>query len=604
MAQPGPLQSAMIAAYPPPSAIAIMEEAIQRAKAMENEIDDALNECDYNAESRAMLHNCAVLGTGILKGPIVVSRMAKSWTPMSDGKTQVLELAQHTAPASYNVDVWNVYPDPSCGEDPHTGVGIFEKKNNTSKQLRELADQPGYLGDQIAKVLAKGPQLPTTTNERERRDTQHHEPNFEVWEYWGEFLPEDLQACNIEIPDGATKSISGCVIMVNDIVIKGFLNPLETGDLPYDFMQWEKVDGSCWGYGIPFLCRPAQKVLNAAWRQMMDNAGLSTGPNAIVKRDCIEPADGNWQLTGRKIWNLTDPSVDARTAMFFFDIPNNTKEFEEIIDLALKFADEESSVPMLMQGEKDNAPETLGGMQLLMNSSNVVLTRMSKQYDDSITRPHIRRYYDFFMAYSDKPEIKGDYQVDPRGATALLVRDTQQQALLQFGQFQGSGVISPMVNWQNWVKEIMKLSHIDHTGILKTDTEIAQIQAQPPQATPDQIRANAALQAAQIRAEASKELGIARMKGELAYADTEAKMAFDNHQARLQELQIKRDIAILEYASKQQITLTQAKAQLADRQMQEETKRQVASAEMQMRANEGDKDRLHESINSPLPSIQ
>jgi hypothetical protein len=337
---------------------------------------------------------------------------------------------------------------------------------------------------------------------------------------------------------------------------------------------------------------------------MMDNAGLSTGPNAIIKREYIEPADGNWQLTGRKIWFCTDPSMDVSKAMFFFDIPNNTKEFEEIIQLALQFADEESSVPMLMQGERGTAPETVGGMQLLMNSSNVVLTRMSKQYDDAITRNHIRRYYDFFMAYSDKAEIKGDFQIDARGSTALLARDMQQQALLQFGQFQGAPAVAPFINWDKWVKEVLKLGHIDHTGILKSELEIEQIKKQPPPPSPEILRAQATVQATQIRAEASKETAQARMQGELAYANTEAQMAKDNHLARLKELEIKRDIALLEYANKQQLTLMQVKGQLAQTQMQEETKRQLASAEMQMRANEGDKDRLHEQLTMPAPAPQ
>lgn len=588
-----PIVEQITGLYPQPSAIAQMNVAIQKAKAMEEEIADALLECDYNAQGRLMLHDCAVLGTGILKGPIVVNRVSKSWTPLQDGKTHVLEIVQETRPASERVDPWNVYPDPACGEDVHAGTGIFERKTYTGKQLRELASQPGYLKHQISKVLEEGPKQPKHQNERDRKDRTSNEPLYEVFEYWGEFTPEDLRACGVECSDGSTTAISGCVILVNGIVIKGFLNPLETGELPYDFMVWERADNSPWGYGIPFLCRPAQKVLTAAWRQMMDNAGLSVGPNVILKPSIIQPADKQWQITGRKIWNCLDDSIDVRTAFHLFELPNNSEEFQKIIELALRFVDEETAVPMLAQGEQGQAPETVGGMTILMNSANVVLTRMAKQFDDMITRRHIRRYYDWFMQFSDKADIKGDFQVDARGSTALLVRDMQQQALIQLGQFQGTQV-GGMINWKAWIKEVLKTQHISHTDILKTDAEIAEMENAPPPPMPEEIKRQAAIEVAKIRADASLRTAQARESGELSFAQTQAQMAAQNHDARIAELQMKRELALLEYATQQKISLDAVKADLAKTAMIEETKRQLKAAELSLQANENDKDRLAE----------
>jgi hypothetical protein len=350
-----------------------------------------------------------------------------------------LEIEQEKSPASERVDPWNVYPDPGCGEDIHDGIGIFEKKEQTSRQLRELTKQPGYIKEQISKVLEEGPAELDTTQRDKRKDldgrgTLTEKDHFQLWEYWGEFLPEDLRAAGVNVPDGATESISGCVIMVNQTVIKGFLNPIETGDLPYDFMIWEKVDGEPWGYGMPHLMQSAQRVLNAAWRQLMDNSGLSVGPQVVIDTSSIEPADKQWSITGRKIWYKTNPEVDASKAFSTFNIDSHSEEIQSIIKLAQEFADSESSTPQLNQGEKGTAPDTVGGMVILENSSNVVLGRMVKQFDDSITRPHLRRYYDWYMAYGSKDECKGDFQVDARGTSVLLVRDSANQALMGLGQ--------------------------------------------------------------------------------------------------------------------------------------------------------------------------
>ena len=601
-AAPAPAGAIAAQVTPEMTATAKLTEATQRSNAMQDEIDRQLIACQYNGEGRKVLHDAAVMGTGIIKGPIVVNRVRKSWSPMkdsTDASVFVLEMVKERDPASECVSPWNVFPDPSCGDDVHNGRGIYEYRTVTSKQLRDLSKQPGYLPEQIGKVLEEGPAdtpYVSENNQRERDDNAvkpHDSEHFQLWEYWGEFSPEDLRTAGVDMPDSSTDSISGCIIIVNKTVIKGFLNPIETGDLPYDFMPWEMVDGSPWGYGVPFLMRPAQRVLNAAWRQLMDNSGLSVGPQVFIKARGVDPADGRRELTGRKIW-MCDDTVNPRDAMAMVDIPNHGQEIQQIIDLAMKFADEESAVPALAQGEKANAPDTVGGMTILMNSSNVVLGRMVKQFDDCITRPHISRYYDWNMAYSDKAEIKGDFQVDARGSSVLLLRDMHAQALLQLGQYQGSGIISPFVNWEAWFKAVLKLQQIDPTDIMKTEAEIAQIQDAPPSATPDQVRAQAMLQVAQVRAGAAQQVAGAKVQGELAYAGKMQEMEEQNARARAQESQDKLQLAMLQYAHEQKMSLEAVQASLAKTAMQERTKRELAAATMQLRQSETAADRTHQ----------
>lgn len=581
------------------SATAQVEEANRRSSAMQDRIDDQLSACDYNAQIRAMFHDCAVLGTGIIKGPIVVNRVRKAWRKVKDPNTgaeihppvYAIEIVEEKQPASERVDPWDVYPDPACGDDIHKGAGIFHKKSVTAKELRDLAKQPGYNAAQISKVLQEGPQQDhSTQNERDRQERERNGASpdevYELWEYWGEFRPDDMRAAGVDVPDGATDAISGCVIMVNRHAIKGFLNPLETGDLPFDFHVWERADGSVWGYGVPYLLKSQQRVLNAAWRQLMDNSGLSVGPQIVIDPTRITPADGRMEITGRKIWYSNDPQADIRTLFASFDIANHGEELLQVIDMTMKFMDMESSTPELMQGEKGSAPETLGGMILLQNSSNVVLTRQVKGFDDHVTRPHVTRYYDWNMCYSDDDAIKGDFQVDPRGSSALLVKDIQSQALIQLGAYAGNGVIAPMVNWKNWFKEVLKAQRIDPDSVMKSDAEIAAAAVQPPQATPEQIRANSMLQVAQVRASAVKEAADAKVQGELAYADRMRAIEHDSNQTEIAKIQMQRELAILQYTQQHNLTLEQVKAQLAQTAMQEQTKREVAAVEAQLAQNQ------------------
>ncbi len=633
-----PAASGMPPSNPPMTAeeMTAMEQRIASEaalKAMENEIDTQLDDAQYNAVGRQVLHYAGVMGTGVIKGPIVVNRMRKMWQPM--GEVHVLKIVEEKKPAVECVDPRHIFPDPACGNNIHNGAGIFEYQDYTPKRLRELSKQPGYIGTAIAKVLEEGPKpdfevddLDLTTKE-ERNEIAEDRKHFKVWSYWGDFEPEALRAAGVDVADGDLDVISGCVIMVNDTVIKAFENPLETGDFPYDFFCWEQNDKSPFGFGVPHLLRTQQRVLNAGWRQIMDNASLSVGPQIILKTSAIEPADGVWELTGRKIWRCTDATQNVQDAMHLIDIPMHIQELEAISKMAMDFIDLESAVPQISQGEQGSAPETVGGLTILMNNANVVLRRIIKHFDDNLTVPLLTRFYDWNMAYNPKSSIKGDYVVDARGSTALLVRDMQNQALMQLGQYEANPMISAMVNWDEWFKEMLKANHIDTSRILKNDDEIkaalanlAQHQPLPPQVQVAQINAQsklqvvqaeqqheaqmaqsqagsnhpsiqaatidaqAKLQEANVRSNAALQVAEAKVQGELAYAEKMREIEAQNAQARAQERQDQMQLEILRYANEHKISLEEIKAGLAKTAMIEQTKREALAVGNQIKANE------------------
>ncbi len=579
---------------------AVREMADERAKAMQTEIDDQLVECDYNSEVRKMIHDAALIGTGVLKGPIVTSRTRKAWQPQIDAngeQVQVIEIVEEITPASFRVDPRNVWPDPGCGEDVHNGKGIYERDMMTAKQVRELAKQPGYMKEQLRKVLEEGPKQSATmveiTDEQKR---EQYRNLYEVWTYWGEVNHEDLEAAGANVGEkDELRTVSGCVVFINNIVVKAFLNPLETGDIPYDFYPWEKISGSVWGFGIPYLMRAQQKVLNAAWRQMMDNAGVSSGPQIVVKPGVIQPADKQWQLSSRKIWYATDDIDDVRKAFTAFEFNSHQEELARIIEMASKIADEETGMPMMLQGEKGTAPDTVGGMQMLMNNSNVVLRRLVKQFDDYVTKPHIRRYYDFNMMYSDREDIKGDFNIDARGTSALLIRDIQNQAFLNLLAAGGNPVYGPLLNQKKLFEKALQAQHIDPAEIMKTDEQIQaeqqaaaeSPQAQDPALAVAQMRIQGEQQKIQTKAQIDTQL--AQMKAEAEYARLQ-----QNQQAQqvemgmaIQKLQMEREIEMLKLAQTKELTLEEIKAKLADTAIKERGKKELFAAEAQIKQQLG-----------------
>jgi hypothetical protein len=570
---------------------AAMDVARKKAEAMQLEIDDQLTECDYNAEVRKVIHNSAVLGTGVVKGPIVTNRTRKAWQPYKDmegNQIHTLEIVEEIKPASFNVDPRNVWPDPGCGDSIHNGKGIYEREQLTARQVRELAKQPGFMKAQLRKVLEEGPKKSATFQELKDEDQRDIARDvYEMWTYWGEVEHEDLEATGVNVGEkDELRSISACVVMINSTVVKAFLNPLEGGDLPYDFFVWEKVAGSVWGYGVPYLMRAQQRVLNAAWRQMMDNSGVTSGPQIIVKAGTIQPADKQWQLSARKIWYATDDVDDVRKAFTAVEFNSHQAELANIIKMAMELADQETGVPAITQGEKGAAPDTVGGMQMLMNSANVVLRRLVKQFDDSVTKPHIRRYYDYNMMYSEDEEIKGDFSVDARGSSALLVRDIQNQSFLNLLAAAANPTFGIYIDTQKLFEKALQAQHIDPKDVFKPEDELEKIKEQ--MANPQQQQApDPRVQAAQIRAQTDMERAKAQNAGDLAEIQLRQSIMQQDAQLKMAELQMTREIEMLKMSNNQNISLGEIKAKLADTAIRERGKKEIYAAEQNLKLRTG-----------------
>jgi hypothetical protein len=570
----------------------VMNLAKKKAEAMQREIEDQLTECDYNGELRKMLHDAAVFGTGVIRGPIVTNRTRKAWQPYTDAQGQQvhqIEIVEELAPASFRVDPHNVWPDPACGENIHHGKGIYEREQITAKQIRELAKQPGFMKAQLRKVLEEGPKRSHTMEEL-RDDDQRDVARdlYEMWTYWGEVEHDDLDAAGVDAGDkDELKSISACVIIINSTVVKAFLNPLEGGDLPYDFYVWEKVANSVWGYGIPYLMRSQQKVLNAAWRQMMDNAGVSSGPQIVMKPNVIQPADKQWQLSSRKIWYATDDVDDVSKAFATFEFNSHQAELSGIIKMATELVDQETGVPTILQGEKGAAPDTVGGMQMLMNSANVVLRRLVKQFDDMVTRPHIRRYYDYNMLYNEDEEVKGDFSISARGSSALLIRDIQNQAFLNLLAAGANPIYGMYLDTEKLFRKALQAQHIDPTDVFKSEEEIEQIKEQQKAMANQPPPPDPRIEAANLRAQT--DLQRAQMQNEGDMAEIQARQVKMQQEAEIKmaELELTREIEMLKMSNAQNLSLEKIKAQLADTAIKERGRKELFAAEQDLKMRMG-----------------
>lgn len=580
----------------------ILDEARKRAKAMTEEIKDQLAESDYVGEARRAIHQAAVLGTGILKGPVIVNRLNKRWNKISDPASgesvRVLDIVAEDKPAVEWVDVWNFFPDMAATTIDDAEY-IYERKFITKKRLRELARRPGMLTGAIKELLQRDPaELTISTDHLDKlREIagvtgQLDQTRYELWEYHGPVTADELRACGCDISDedAAGQDLEAVVMFIGDVVIFADINPMETDDHPYCVWQWEPDDSTMFGYGVPYLMRTPQRVMNSAWRMLMDNSGVAVGPQIAFKAGKVQPTDNDWQLSPMKLWMVTDPNVNVQDAFATFDINSHQAELTNIIQIAENFADKETSLPMLAQGEQGQAPDTATGMSMVMNAANTVLRRMVKAFDDRVTKPLIRRFYDWNMQFSENEDAKGDYVIEARGTTALMVKELQAQQMMGFLNFYGNPIFAPILapKAPAMLRKMAEVMRLNPAEVIPSDEEVQQMQQQAQEAAAQQPQQqDPRIQTAMIRADAEMKRAQFEAQADQVEMNVRQQLAEQDMAYKLQALTLEREIAIMKISAEQNLSIENIKSQLAMAAAKDQTAKQLFMAERQIKMATG-----------------
>ena len=460
----------------------VAQDAIAKAKAAseaaQTTIEDWLVECRYHAEVRKVIETAAKIGTGVLKGPTPTLKKKRKASETPDGWT--VEIVETLSPDSKWVDPWNFYPDGACGNNIQNGSYVFECDDITARRLTELKSDPTYITEMIDMCLEEGPiSAVDGTRKLKQGEKTKESDQFQIWYFHGHVSKKDMEAagCSCE----GKELYPAVVTMVNDRVIKVTLSPLDSGEFPYDVMLWQARNDHWAGIGISRQMRECQRGANAAVRNLMDNAALSAGPQIIVDRTKIVPANGKWELTPRKIWYSKNDAEtdDVRKAFTIVSIETRQVELMNILQFWLKEAEDVTGLPMLLQGQQGGAPDTLGGMQIINNNGSTVLRRIARTFDDRVTEPHIGRYYEWLLMYGPN-ECKGDFTIDARGSSALVERDAQSQHLVQI---MGAS-LNPAygLDPELVITEFLKSMRFDPKALTLSDEKKQQMaQRQPPE---------------------------------------------------------------------------------------------------------------------------
>jgi hypothetical protein len=555
-------------------------EMTEKSNNAETQIWDWLVESRWHGEKRKVIEQTARVGTSILKGPFPVKRKMRSISKAEDG-TLALEIKEELKPASKWLDVWNFYPDPSCGDNIHNGRYTFERDDISARQVRDLIGT-GYIDSELLEVLKEGPGKRNVENAR--HELVKDNELFEVWYYYGFADADDMQAAGCECQEGSVIPVQ--IVMINDRVVKASMSVLDSGEFPYDVMRWTYVSGTWAGLGVARQVRTAQNMVNAGSRNLMDNAGVSAGPQIIINDAAVYPADNEWSITPLKIWRVSGDADIAEVQHAFTSvvIPTMQVELTAIIKMALEFAERATNMPLLLQGQQGASTETVGGMQILNANGSTVLRRIAKIADDDVIEPHILRYYEWLMIYGDEA-MKGDYTVDALGSTAFYERDAQAQMIMQ---------LLPMANDPEFklskdrlMTEILKANRISQERVRMTDQEWKDLQKKLQENPPVDPRIAGAKEVAQIKSAGDmqkaqlvqqSDMQELQFKQDSMQSEFQLKLQMQQseqeHQERMQRMKL--DVEMVKLAQEQKISLDSIKASLASDTMKLTTQKELS----------------------------
>jgi hypothetical protein len=537
----------------PEAAKQIQEAARQACDAMRDLIDDQLSEADYSAVFRDVIDDWTLYGVGIVKGPVSESCTHGAWMRDETGN-YTLAKGGHIKPVVVRVDPLSFFPDPNATSVKDAEY-FCERRPLTKAQMRKLANDPGVNKRALIEVLKAAPleMMPTVYNsgQAELNDIRNKADKIIVWEWHGSLTAEQVRQIadaygdeglsQLFADDDPLIDIPVVALVANNQVLKLSPAPLDTGESVYSVVPYVRVENSIWGLSECDLIRDSQTALNSAWRMVLDNSALSTRPQLVVDKAVIEPVDGDYSITPGKVWARAQQAVPANYPPFeLFKMEGFQEELLQLVSTAKEFMDLESCLPAWAEPEPGATPSnTAFGTAMMISSSNVNFKRLLKNFDDDITKPIIRRFYQWNMQFAPDETVKGDMRVIAKGSTSLLAREMRGQTIMAMLQFGQSPLLAPMTKIDELYREAFRANMLDPDQFLKSPAELqqdAEMAAQQGQAVDpalqrDQIKYQTQLQLAEMDSQTrlqlaniTRETAMAKLSGDLniSMADLEA----------------------------------------------------------------------------------
>ena len=464
--------------------------AMIAAKKMEKKIHDQLEESNARKELRTAAFECALFGTGIMKGPFAVDKEYPNWSEEGEYSPLI-----KTVPKCSSVSIWNFYPDPDASNMDDAEY-IIERHKMSRTQLRALKNRPFFRTNAIDTSISMGESYTKEWWEQAMDDDEQEarSERFEVLEFWGYMDTDLLKDQNVEIPKDMedVDQVSVNAWVCNGQVLRLVMNPFTPSYIPYYAVPYEVNPYSFFGVGIAENMDDTQTLMNGFMRMAVDNAALSG--NLIIEVDETNLVPGqDLSVYPGKVFRRQGGAPGQ--GIFGTKFPNVSNENMQLFDKARVLADESTGFPSFAHGQTgvSGVGRTASGISMLMSAANGSIRNVVKNVDDYLLSPLGKAFFNFNMQFDFDQSIKGDLEVKAQGTESLMANEVRSQRLLQFLQITQNPTLAPFSKMDYIIREIAKSMDLDPDKVVNSMADarlqaelLKEFQAQNPEAQPQQ----------------------------------------------------------------------------------------------------------------------
>lgn len=412
------------------------KRAARAAARMEAVIADRMAQGGWEQAIDAFSEDFVTYPAAILKGPIYRRQKELKWGPgyapqVSDDPAQSWE----------RVSPFDVYPAPSSRDCQHGD--FIERIRFFRNDLFDLIGVPGYREPEIRKALrdfSNGHLEGWLWTEAER--TRLEQESLYLWlsppgvidalSYWGSIPGWKLIAWGIERGDeiDPERDYEVNAVLIGPYVIYCAINSDPLGRRPYFKACYDEVPGAFWGRSVPELAETHQKMCNAIACAVADNLSIASGPQAWVHIDRLADGEQSLDVFPLKVWQLkSDPTQGVNPGVGFFQPNDNTTSLMALYEKWEIRCDDATGIPRYTYGNErvGGAADTATGLSMLLNNAAKGLRRAISNIDLHVIQPSVYCAFVNEMLYNPDASIKGDCVVIPRGAAAILIKESAQQ---------------------------------------------------------------------------------------------------------------------------------------------------------------------------------
>lgn len=465
------------------------EKAEKSADAMTKLMEDQCAEGGFDRALTDFLQYFPIYPFAVFAGPYITKAPRLIW---GRNKPRLADEVYATFRALNPFDFCYSPDSP----DTQRGTCIFTRTRWTRRELKNAATMPGYLHENVLKVLkdadnsnvdfnlswlSRSPDDSRRTMALWASDVQP----IEVLTHYGFFSGRELMKYNFynldehEYYNAQLSLVNGRVIEV-----KVFSDPKMATRPVYTASFYRTGGDRIAGDSIAQRMRDVERAYIACLMYLMRNAANASAPLCEADYKRIQRYMGENELgqlvPGSMYLVDSDYSNGNQPAFRFTDIPSNMPAYAQLLEMFMQLADRVTNIPAALHGEAvgSGAMRTFRGMSMLQGNAVKALHAAVENIANGVFRPFGELLYNTNMLYSHDVDVKGDSQIITKGADGLLQKEMERQSAMEILQVVGSAAsglgqmvnLGPVVEWS-----LMKL--LGSMGV--PDNILGQVQASP-----------------------------------------------------------------------------------------------------------------------------